>query len=679
MGVTGLLPFLKKATEPVNVSQLAGKTVAIDAYVWLHRGAFSCADRLARGEKTLGFIGYGQKMLNMLLANKIKPILVFDGRRLKAKEDTEKKRHESRKQNKEKAEELMRAGRVSEARDYLRRSVDVNHSMAIELIKLARRLNVDYIVAPHEADAQLAFLNRQGIAQAIITEDSDLILFGCTQILYKLDINGNGFMVRADKLHLTLNRPHESPEHLLTKLRQICILSGCDYVSSLPGVGLVKAKKFVMATSDPDFLNAIKRLPSFLNLKTKVDEEYIKKVANADLTFQKQLVFDPRKRRLATIDGQEIGTGPFSGTLMSDDDAFQLAIGNIDPHNMHKMANFDMNNMPSSSIWSGNFTMPDLRYDGPVTAFVTTPKPVLAAPMKPPTPKPKMVARPSTWMLDLELTSLYSTKPEGKLKSEVECRVGDEVKVCSTYFSSEAKEDSEMKTPQSQSLIQQIENSPTKQSQSDPGRIASNPFARKSSVPLSPIINRYTLDGSTPTSVRSPFKSTPAQNLDSGLSSLDETDPTSQTDESSFSDLEYSDLAPLKPNLSRIKFRKPLFNKSSDVGSQALNSPVKSPIIYKRKRNENLSPFKKRLNVSKYFCDSKSIMDHFNEDDGKDIADISESSNNVAHTPVFAPVPRSNGVDRKSAGGPARTPELKKKPKVDSKQFSLLTFGFSKN
>jgi exonuclease 1 len=130
-------------------------------------------------------------------------------------------------------------------------------------------------VAPHEADAQLAYLNQQGIANVIITEDSDLILFGCSQvwfatifstvnlnhsnvkILYKMDINGNGLLLRADKLHLTLGRPHESPENLLIKLRQLCILSGCDYVSSLPGVGLVKAKKFVMACSDPDFLHVI--------------------------------------------------------------------------------------------------------------------------------------------------------------------------------------------------------------------------------------------------------------------------------------------------------------------------------------------------------------------------------------------------------------------------------------
>jgi exonuclease-1 len=37
-------------------------------------------------------------------------------------------------------------------------------------------------VAPYEADAQLAFLNKAGIAQVIVTEDSDLLLFGCDRV-----------------------------------------------------------------------------------------------------------------------------------------------------------------------------------------------------------------------------------------------------------------------------------------------------------------------------------------------------------------------------------------------------------------------------------------------------------------------------------------------------------------
>lgn len=46
MGVTGLIKFVEKATEQGHISALKGKTVAIDASVLLHKGAYSCSDKL---------------------------------------------------------------------------------------------------------------------------------------------------------------------------------------------------------------------------------------------------------------------------------------------------------------------------------------------------------------------------------------------------------------------------------------------------------------------------------------------------------------------------------------------------------------------------------------------------------------------------------------------------------
>lgn len=60
--------------------------------------------------------------------------------------------------------------------------MDITHEMALSLIKECRRRNVDCIVAPYEADAQLAYLNMKNIAQLVISEDSDLVLFGCTKV-----------------------------------------------------------------------------------------------------------------------------------------------------------------------------------------------------------------------------------------------------------------------------------------------------------------------------------------------------------------------------------------------------------------------------------------------------------------------------------------------------------------
>ena len=37
-------------------------------------------------------------------------------------------------------------------------------------------------MAPYEADAQLAYLSKEGVVDLIITEDSDLVVFGCRKV-----------------------------------------------------------------------------------------------------------------------------------------------------------------------------------------------------------------------------------------------------------------------------------------------------------------------------------------------------------------------------------------------------------------------------------------------------------------------------------------------------------------
>lgn len=44
--------MLKSVTESAHVSIYRGKKVAVDGYVWLHRGAFCCARELCEGRPT---------------------------------------------------------------------------------------------------------------------------------------------------------------------------------------------------------------------------------------------------------------------------------------------------------------------------------------------------------------------------------------------------------------------------------------------------------------------------------------------------------------------------------------------------------------------------------------------------------------------------------------------------
>lgn len=84
--------------------------------------------------------------------------------------------------NRQKAIELIQMGQVAEGKNLLKRAIDITHEIALELIKHCQKENIDCIVAPYEADAQLAYLNISGIADVVITEDSDLTLFGCKKV-----------------------------------------------------------------------------------------------------------------------------------------------------------------------------------------------------------------------------------------------------------------------------------------------------------------------------------------------------------------------------------------------------------------------------------------------------------------------------------------------------------------
>lgn len=56
MGVSGLLNALKSIQRPCHLRDFSGKTLAVDAYGWLHRGANACAIDLALGKPTTKYV-----------------------------------------------------------------------------------------------------------------------------------------------------------------------------------------------------------------------------------------------------------------------------------------------------------------------------------------------------------------------------------------------------------------------------------------------------------------------------------------------------------------------------------------------------------------------------------------------------------------------------------------------
>lgn len=89
MGISGLLGVLKEAGEPSHLRDFAGTTLAIDAYVWLHKGIYSCAQEVATGKFTTKYVDYFVNRIKVLEHYNIKPYFVFDGGPLPSKSGTE--------------------------------------------------------------------------------------------------------------------------------------------------------------------------------------------------------------------------------------------------------------------------------------------------------------------------------------------------------------------------------------------------------------------------------------------------------------------------------------------------------------------------------------------------------------------------------------------------------------
>ncbi|GMS87242.1 hypothetical protein PENTCL1PPCAC_9417, partial [Pristionchus entomophagus] len=148
---------------------------------------------------------------------------------------------------------------------------------------------VDIIVAPYQSDAQFAFLTREKLADVVVTEDSDLIAFGCEKIIFKWDVSGPCSIYERELLPKCFSGKMAS-EFDFTTFQRVCILSGCDYTQGLKGVGLSKALQFFLKTSKTDLREILSRLPSYLRMpKLKVTDEFIEDFIRAEKTFLHQV------------------------------------------------------------------------------------------------------------------------------------------------------------------------------------------------------------------------------------------------------------------------------------------------------------------------------------------------------------------------------------------------------
>ncbi len=257
---------------PLKLQELAGKTVAIDAYNTIYqflsiiRGPTGEPLTNSKGEVTSHLSGLFYRNTNLLMEN-IKPVYVFDGKANELKMAEIQRRSELKKEAAEKYQLALEEGRIEDARKYGMRTAVLNDKMVEESKKLLSILGIPYIQAPSDGEATAAYLTKQGLAYAAASQDYDSILFGANRLVRNLAISGKRKVPNRnvyvdiepeifehDKVLQEVGLTHE-------QLVDVGILIGTDFnPGGFPGIGPKTALKLIRENGKLENVEKIKHL-----------------------------------------------------------------------------------------------------------------------------------------------------------------------------------------------------------------------------------------------------------------------------------------------------------------------------------------------------------------------------------------------------------------------------------
>ncbi|XP_009694696.1 PREDICTED: flap endonuclease GEN homolog 1 [Cariama cristata] len=226
MGVTNLWQILEPVRQPVNLSSLKGKTLAVDLSLWV------CEAQTVK--KMIGVVTKPHLRnlffrFSFLTSMGIKLVFVMEGEAPRLKADTMSKRNEMR-YGPSKKVGAARTGR------------SLFKAILKECLELLECLGVPWVQAAGEAEAMCAYLNAKGDVDGCITNDGDVFLYGA-QTVYR------NFAMNAKDPHLDCYTMSSIKEKLgcdRESLIGLAILLGCDYLpKGVPGVGKEQALKLI--------------------------------------------------------------------------------------------------------------------------------------------------------------------------------------------------------------------------------------------------------------------------------------------------------------------------------------------------------------------------------------------------------------------------------------------------
>jgi flap endonuclease-1 len=269
MGISDLTKILKENCPDcyvkIPIYNFSGKRIAIDAHNLIYR-YFSVQNKeeIKRTDITkddpnrhriitkwiwsiidfaLNWIEYG-----------VTPVFVFDGTSRIEKDDTKKKRADTKKISRDAASNLLSDIRnqdifdldykkIEEAKKFMSQDTSIRTSELELLILILRDFGFPVITSIHDAEQYCASLCIEGKVEAVFSTDSDTLTFGCSTLLTDFDREDDNILhLKGIDLNIILETLNISFETFV----DLCIMCGCDFNERSYGIGPKKSLNYIL-------------------------------------------------------------------------------------------------------------------------------------------------------------------------------------------------------------------------------------------------------------------------------------------------------------------------------------------------------------------------------------------------------------------------------------------------
>jgi len=219
MGIRYLNGYLTKQCKhgicTILFESLTNQTVVIDTSIYLYK--FKSVDSLVISMTQL---------IHLFQEYLIHPIFVFDGKPKINKKKTLQKRQQQKQLAWDQYQQVLHTESPEVLQSLKKNFIRVSQRDVEQIKELMDSKKIQYIQAPHEADEVCARMMKQGTAQYCMSDDMDMFVYGCSQVLRQVNLTTK--TATLYQLEHILNALHIS----LEDFQMICILSGTDYSES---------------------------------------------------------------------------------------------------------------------------------------------------------------------------------------------------------------------------------------------------------------------------------------------------------------------------------------------------------------------------------------------------------------------------------------------------------------